>query len=690
MSKRTLVTAALPYANGSIHLGHLVEYGLVDMYVRARKALGEDVAYICADDAHGTPIEINARKKGIAPEELVAQFYAEHQRDFDRFEIAFDNFGTTHCEENKNIVEQVYQTLKERDDIDERDLDGNWCEKDQRFLPDRFIKGECPRCKSADQYGDVCEKCGATYSPTELKDPFCVLCGQKPVVKKSRHLFFKLSQDKHVAFLKSWIDSGVLQEDVANYVRNWIEQGLRDWCISRDGPYFGFPIPDMVNKFFYVWLDAPLEYVASSVEWGRRNNLDLKQLWQSQETQIEHVIGKDIMYFHTLFWPAVLHAIGWNLPKQIHVHGMLTVNGEKMSKSRGTFINANTFAQHIDPQALRYFYAGKYSAQNQDMDFSFDDFLARINGELVNKHANLFSRVSQFLHQKLDAKIGDLPFSQKQSQQAPIGDKSILDLAQQVVQHGRHIEALYQKREIGQVVRELTAIADIGNEFMQSQKPWDLLKSDPEKARLVCTFVVNVCYAIAMYIEPILPSFAKAGMRIIGAHFEHPVRMDAAYLFAQRSRQIGQIERLFERIERQAIEKVVQASVQQVPQSDPKAARVTVTEDEQITYDEFSKVKMRVGTIVEAQRVAKSKKLLRLMVDLGEDKPRQIISGLFPFYEPQTLLQTQVIVVANLKPTKLMGLVSEGMILAAEAQKPTEQLAVSRVDKLLPPGSVVR
>ncbi|MBC7792871.1 MAG: methionine--tRNA ligase [Clostridia bacterium] len=700
MPSRTLVTAALPYANGSLHLGHLVEYCQVDMYVRALKRLGRDAIFMCADDTHGTPIELNAQRQGIPPEELVHRYHVEHKRDFARFDVAFDNFGLTHSETNRGIVEDIYKTLRDRGYLEDREMDGIWCNVDKRFLPDRFIRGTCPVCSSADQYGDVCEVCGSTYSPQELKSPRCAICATPPVVRKTTHVFFKISKDDLVEFLREWIDAGALQSDVANYVRNWIEGGLKDWCITRDGPYFGFSVPDREGKYFYVWLDAPIGYMASSAEWGARNDVSFDALWRSPETRIEHVIGKDIVYFHTLFWPAVLKAAGYTLPSKVHVHGMLTIDGEKMSKSRGTFINAAVFAEHIEPQALRYYYACKYSSVSDDLDLSFDDFVLRVNGELVNKHANLFSRAAQFLHQKLDGRIGDMPFAAADTQAAPNGDGSILDLARQVVAASRRAEKFFENRELGQAMREISAIADIGNEFMQSSKPWDQLKTDPEAARLTCTFAMNVCYALAMYLWPVVPRFAEAASRQLEVSID---RMSSELLFAQRNRKIGPLERLFERIDKKQVDAVVEASKQtlsKTPESPVQHTQavaaglepVTVLEKFEplkptIAYGDFEKLDLRMGLVKAAERVPKSKKLLKLSVDIGEPEPRQIVAGLGAVYAPETLLNTRVIVVANLAPAKLMGIESQGMVLAAGENM---DLAVLRADRELPPGSIIR
>lgn len=675
---RILVTAALPYANGSLHLGHMVEYCQADMYVRALKRLGTEAVYLCADDAHGTPIEVNAKKRGIRPEDMVAEVHAEHRRDFARFDVDFDYFGITHSPTNQAIVEAVYDALKVGGDLEERDVDGNWCEKDQRFLPDRFIKGTCPKCNSVDQYGDICEKCGATYAPTDLLKPHCVLCGTAPIIKKSRHIFFKLSETRHVEFLRSWIDSGALQSDVANYVRGWLDQGLKDWCISRDGPYFGFAVPNHPNKYFYVWLDAPLGYVAATMDWAKVRGLSFAELWQSKSTRIEHIIGKDIVYFHTLFWPALLHAVGYSLPSKVHVHGMLTVNGEKMSKSRGTFIKAATFAEHIEPQALRYYYACKYSSQSDDLDLSLDDFVQRVNGELVNKHANLFSRVAQFLAQKLDNRLGDLPFTAAEAQGAPTGDGSLLDLARQVVAATKRVEGHYRAREFSHVVRELAAIADIGNEYMQSQKPWDQLKTNPEDARRTCTFAANVCHAMAMYLWPIVPRFATAAADVLKCDISC---MDHTRLFGERLRAINVMQRLFDRIESKQTQALVDASTV------APVSTLSTPIKEEISYEQFQGIDLRVGLVKHAEPVPKSQKLLRLQVDIGEGQPRQIIAGLAQVYSPDQLVGRSVVVVANLKPAKLMGQLSHGMVLAGGE---VPELAVLSVAQDLAPGSVVR
>jgi methionyl-tRNA synthetase len=738
MKPRVLITAGLPYANGSLHLGHLLEYCQADMYARALQRLGERAIYLCGSDAHGTPIELNAKRRGIAPQAMVEQVRAEHLRDFARFDVAFDHFGSTHSATNKGLIEKAFAGLQKCGEVEQREVLGNYCETDGRFLPDRFIKGTCPRCGAAEQYGDVCEACGATYAPTELVQPHCVLCGQAPKLRPSQHLFFKLSAAHHEEFLRKFIDSGALQPDIANYVRSWCDGGLRDWCISRDGPYFGFAIPGHPQKYFYVWLDAPFGYMAAAQEYAEMHGLKLHDVWNEQ-TRIEHIIGKDIAYFHTLFWPAVLHSLQLPLPCAVHVHGMLTVDGEKMSKSRGTFINAALFAEHVDPQALRYYFASKYSATSEDMDLSLADFLQRINTELVNKHVNLFSRAAQFVHQKLGGTLGDLPFTAAAAQAAPQAaetsapadlspsdqaatevSQSMLLEAQKVVACARRIEQLYRRREFAQVVRELGTMADVGNEWMQARKPWEQLKASPEAARQTCTFVLNVCHALAMYLWPIVPRLSDAAAKMLGVQIES---LDAGSLFNLRNQPLGPLQRLFERLEPATLEALTAAakaahtgdaapiptaahastkSAVQVssvplgngagaapkgspaasperPHSSPPSAPLSASSGNpcsaptgaspaavpQITYDHFAQLTLRLGTVVACEPIPKSKKLLKLLVDVGEAAPRQIVAGLALAYAPADLLHTQVIVLTNLAPVKLMGCESCGMVLAA-------------------------
>lgn len=700
MAKRILITAGLPYANGRIHLGHLVEYCQTDIYVRALKRLGEDAFYICASDAHGTPIEVSAKKQGITPEQLVAKVQVHQGEDLRRFGVEFDHFSSTHADSNRQLVTQVYNKLRAGGHLLDKETQGAYCEKDQRFLPDRFIRGSCPKCGEQDQYGDTCEKCHATYMPTDLSDSACVLCGTTPVLRPSTHVFFRLSDPAHSEFLAHWIDSGVMEPDVANFVRSWIDNGLLDWCISRDSPYFGFEIPDREGKFFYVWLDAPLGYAASSMEWGASRNLGQKELWQSDDTRIEHIIGKDIVYFHTLFWPAVLRAVGFSLPAKVHVHGMLTIDGQKMSKTRGTFINANTFAEHIEPEALRYYLACKSGPSSDDLSLSADDLVTRINAEVVNKHANLFSRAAQFLNTRLDGRLGDLPFPagaalEPVEEGGADGQEAdlMVNLARRVIGGCRKIEQHYRQREFSQVVRELAVIADIGNEFMQTRAPWVEIKTDPERARQTITFALNVCEVLANTLWPIMPEFCTAAARVLAVELG-PLRVDR--FFGLRKKSIGTMERLFERIDKKAMQRIIAASKvggepmsegqpQVKPEKEASSSKKAQTPG-LIRMQQFKDVELRMGKILSGEMVAKSDRLLRLMVDIGEESPRQIVAGVAQDYAVSELIDRRVVVVCNLAPATIRGVESQGMLLAADDQ---ESLRLLFCDGEPAPGSRV-
>ncbi len=478
MSARTLVTSGLPYANGSIHLGHLVEYIQTDIFVRALRLSGRDVMYVCGDDTHGTPIELNAQKLGVKPEDFVKTIEKEHLARFEQFGVHFDGFHSTHHPVNEKYAHEIYEALKKKGWIEKRALEQLFCEKDQRFLPDRFVKGTCPKCGTADQYGDVCESCGTTYQPTELKNPRCALCASVPVIKSSEHAFLVL--EKARSALVGWLDTpGRVQPEMRNFVETWLKEGLRDWCLTRDGPYFGFSVPDMPGKFFYVWFDAPIGYIAATQRTAEPLGKNVEDYWRGPkgETTIVHIIGKDIVQFHALFWPALLTAGGFTLPEKLHAHGMLRVNGEKMSKSRGTFINAATFAAHLDPQYLRFYYATKLSAKVEDIDLSFEDFVARINAELVNKIVNLYSRVVPFVATRLDGNLG---------KDARADSPEAREVTKLLAEAQKGFTSLDHAHAMQQVLQ----IADIGNKYFQDNKPWEKMKTDPEAARDICTFVV--------------------------------------------------------------------------------------------------------------------------------------------------------------------------------------------------------
>ena len=659
----------MPYANGSIHLGHLVEYLQSDIYVRALKASGRHAMYVCGDDMHGTPIELNARKRGIAPEVMVEQVQKEHIADFTRFGIHFDGFYGTHDEVNKAYVYEIYGKLKERGLLEERALEQLFCPTDQRFLPDRFVRGTCPFCSTPDQYGDVCESCGNTYSPTDLKNPKCSLCGTTPEMRSSQHLFFKL--DKCKAQVLAWLDTpGAVQPEMRNFVQTWINEGLRDWCITRDGPYFGFAVPDMPGKFFYVWLDAPIGYIGAAHRAAVALGENPDDWWRSPDTEIVHIIGKDIIYFHALFWPAVLANSGFTLPNKLHVHGMLRVNGEKMSKTRGTFINASTFAEHIDPQYLRYYYASKLSAKVEDVDLSFDEFINRVNAELVNKIVNLYSRVVPFVHAKFGGKLS-----------ANAG--ADIAFAEPVRQNLEEAQAAFLELDHAKAIQRVLAIADIGNKYFQENKPWELFKTDPAQTHDLCTFVVNVCKAVTIGLKPVLPDLAAATETMLGIA---PVDFSTA-LFDLANHTLGPAARLIERLERAPLDKIVEASTIAAPPAAAAAPVIAPTKAE-ITYDQFDLVDMRAAKILTAERVPKSDKLLKLTVDLGETQPRQVIAGIGLAYQPEQVVGKIVACVANLKPAKIMGQESRAMLLACGAGG--KDLVLTELPASAVPGSQVK
>jgi len=654
MTERTLVTAALPYANGSIHIGHLVEYLMTDFHVRALKLAGEDALYICADDTHGTPIELNARKAGVSPEEFVARFAKEHLEDFEAFGIHFDSFYSTNSEENKKWAHYIYDKLKSGGHIERRSMDQLYDESAQRFLPDRFVKGTCPKCDAPDQYGDVCENCNSTYETTDLKNPVSVVSGTKPVVKSSEHLFVSLAHFQD--FLTEWVQAeGHLQPEVRNFVKGWLDGGLKDWCISRDAPYFGFEIPGEKDKFFYVWLDAPIGYISSTENWanvaGQPALVD--EIWKNGAAKVVHVIGKDIVYFHTLFWPAMLHAAGLTVPSQVQVHGMLTVDGVKMSKSRGTFINAATFRKHVDPMYLRYYFASKIGASAEDVDLSFDEFHERVNAHLVNTLANLVSRGASFLANKLDGRFGKI---RDEHASALVTAKEKLAEA----------EAAYRRFDSAGAVRAAVEVASLGNKLFQDAAPWKLIKEDVEATRDLVTVCMNLARTAAVIVAPVVPSYAETVYRVFALPEGGPTSFAEGGVFDLVERGMGSPERLVDRMDKKALLKVVEDS-KQAPAEAPAEANKSELEplEPQITIDDFSKVDLRVGLIVEAALVKGAKKLLQLTVDVGEDKPRNIFAGIRQAYEPEALVGKKVVVVANLAPRKMSFGVSEGMVMAA-------------------------
>ncbi|MBI9018930.1 MAG: methionine--tRNA ligase [Phycisphaerae bacterium] len=647
MSRKILVTAALPYANGSIHIGHLVEYLQTDMWVRFQKLRGNDCIYCCADDAHGTPIMIRARKEGITPEKLIADMHGQHARDFAGFGIEFDSYCTTNSDDNRQVAEYIFNSLNDGGHITTRDVKQAYCENDKMFLPDRFILGTCPKCGAEDQYGDTCEVCHGTYVPTELKNAKCSVCGEKPVERESKHYFVKLSnfEDR----LQQWLSEGHVHEQVYNKLMEWFKTGLKDWDISRDGPYFGFNIPGEADKYFYVWFDAPIGYISSSMNYCKENGLNFEDYWKNPDAEIHHFIGKDITYFHALFWPTMLMGAGFNTPTQLAIHGFLTVNGTKMSKSKGTFISAETYLNNLDPTYLRYYYACKLSDGLEDIDLNLEDFVARVNSDLVGKIANLTSRSVQMLNKNFDSKAGALSD----------GARELLKPLQSA---SEEIAELFEKRQYAAAIRTICGLADSINRYVDERKPWAAVKEDAGHAIETLTATVNAVRIITTYLKPILPEYAAKIESILNID---PLKWDDSQNLIE-NHTIGKFQRLIERIDPKKVEAMVEESKQNQEVSEPKEQ--TELEKDPIAaecdFDDFMKVDLRVAKVLECEIIEEADKLLRFKLDLGGET-RQVIAGIRKAYDPAKMIGRNVLMVANLKPRKMKFGMSEGMICAA-------------------------
>lgn len=661
--KRILVTSALPYANGDIHLGHLLEAVQTDIFVRFQKLLGHEVIYVCADDTHGTPIELSALKQKITPEELIAKAYTEHTKDYKGFNIGFDIFYSTNSPENKFYAEYIYKTLQENGLISEKEVSQYYCEHDKRFLPDRLIIGTCPKCKAEKQYGDVCEVCGATYDPSELIEPKCYLCTHPPVFKKSKNLYVELPQKEE--YLKNYLSQpGVLQDEMKNFVMSWIDDGLKPWCISRDGPYFGFKIPGTENKFFYVWLDAPIGYLSSTEKWCKDHNRSIKEFWSADsDTQIVHFIGKDIVYFHALFWPVMLDSAKFKTPSRIFVHGFLNINGEKMSKSRGTFILARDFREKVKhpqaPEFLRFYYASKLNSGAADLDLIRDEFLLKINTILVNNLGNLHNRTLVFCERYFENSIPDAPWDE--------------EIARQVETASSQIEEWYDKGEYRAVVEKIQALGSIGNKYYQDQKPWELVKSNKEAAAKVMVTCANLLKSIAIFLHPITPSISTKALDQLGCSPDW-----SELKFSLRNRKLSKVEKLIQPIENAELDELFSTNKNEKSEK--------VENIDYIEFDEFKNVDLRTGIIKSARKIEKSSKLLCLQVEVG-DSTRQIVAGIAQSYTPEQLLGKTVVIVANLKPAILFGEKSEGMILAVQSK--SGQLIVLQPEKEVESGAKV-
>jgi methionyl-tRNA synthetase len=537
--RKIIATSALPYANGSIHLGHLVEYLQTDFFVRFQKMRGHQAIYICADDTHGTPIMIRARSEGINPEELIARSQKEHVQDFENFQIQFDHYSSTHSPENRQMAERIFKSMEDGGHIKIKSVKQAYCEHDQMFLPDRFVRGTCPNCGSLDQYGDSCDKCGATYSPTEVKDPRCSICGNTPIEKDSDHLFFQLNDFKD--FLKDWVPQHT-QKEVANKMSEWLEGDLRAWDISRDAPYFGFEIPGHPGKYFYVWVDAPVGYLSSTMQWCEQQGLDFDSFWNDPETEIFHFIGKDIVYFHVLFWPAMLKAAGIQRPSQVFVHGFLTVNGEKMSKSKGTFISAQKYLEYLDPTHLRYYYACKLNGIG-DIDLNFEDFASRVNSDLIGKITNLGSRGAQMINKK---------FSGELSQISAEG-RALIDMARK---KSDLIAQLYESLNFAKAIVEIRSIADEANRYFDEKAPWKLIKDDPEATQSILTDIVNIFMILTTYLKPVMPEYAQKVEELLKTGELQWSSVDLSL----ENMSLNPFEHLSQRVDLKKIEELVEAS----------------------------------------------------------------------------------------------------------------------------------
>ena len=692
--RKILVTNALPYANGDIHLGHLVGYIQADIWVRYQRMRGNTVHYVCADDTHGTPVMLRAEKEGLTPEQLINRVHGEHSRDFRDFGVAFDNYHSTHSPENRWYAEDIYTRLRDGARlIDTRSIEQFYDPVKEMFLPDRFIKGECPKCGAADQYGDNCEVCGAAYAPTELKNPYSAVSGAKPVLKTSEHYFFRLSDPRAVEFLRDWTQGSTpdgsrrLQLEAANKMKEWLgeagENKLSDWDISRDAPYFGFEIPGAPGKYFYVWLDAPIGYFASFKNLAARNpDIDVAAFTESGPaaatgTELIHFIGKDILYFHALFWPAMLHFAGYRSPTQLCVNGFLTVDGAKMSKSRGTFITARSYIeQKLNPEWLRYYFAGKSNGTMEDVDLNLDDMIAKVNSDLVGKFVNIASRCAGFIAKRFDGKLGE-------HDQAAALDWNLDE-----------VTAAYEQRDYSRALRRIMEFADQANGYVNDNKPWELAKQEGQEARLhvVCSTAINIFKALTGLLKPVLPALAAQVETFLAIA---PLGWDTLLAPLPAGHAIGAYSHLMTRIERKQVDALLEAnreslapateaapakaakgkddkaahSEQRHAQHQAHAATTEATQANEfepyISIDDFGKVDLRIARIVSAEHVEGAAKLLRLQLDIGEETPRQVFAGIKSAYDPAALVGRLTVMVANLAPRKMKFGMSEGMVLAA-------------------------
>jgi len=670
--RRLLITSGLPYANGAIHLGHMVETIQTDIFARAMRMCGHEALYMCADDTHGTPIEISATKRGITPEQLIAEAAESHRRDFQGFNIGFTHYYTTNSPENKELAYGIFDKLQKAGHIKEEVVKQLYSESMNRFLPDRYVKGKCPKCGAPDQYGDCCEVCKAHYDALELVEPHCVLDGSTPVVRESHHLFLNLAALE--PDLRAFANSGALSDEVRNFVTTWLDEGLQAWNISRDKPYFGFEIPGYPDKYFYVWMDAPIGYIATTKSWCDLNGKSLDTYWKDKDTEIWHFIGKDIIYFHTLFWPAMLKESGFSMPNHVHAHGFLTVNGKKMSKSRGTFILASKYLEVLPAAFLRFYFANKLSTGVDDIDLNIDDFYFRVRSGLIDNLANLHNRSFTFAEGKLGGKLDDAKF-----------DDACRDLIAFARNQMAAIVKAYETLDTCAAIRLICEIGDKANLFYQEQAPWTYLKgenADPEKARAIVTACAEVVRIIAIAIKPVVPDFSEKIFAQLGLGDQNLADLNNGL---NASNSIKNVEKTYLRPERETFDLLTvnepeAAAAEAAPAAEEKkiAAIEPRALKDAIPYDVFEKLDIRVGKILEAEKVKKSNKLVRTKIEIGHpDGPVQIVAGIAQHYEPEALVGRTVLVLTNLEPRTMFGLESRGMILAASDSEGLELPTVS-------------
>ena len=648
--RKILVTCALPYANGSIHLGHLLEHIQTDIWVRFQRMRGNETYFVCADDAHGTPIMLKAQELGISPEQMIDGVREEHMSDFNDFLISFDNYHSTHSDENREFASEIYNKLHAAGHIKTRTISQLYDEEKGMFLPDRFVKGTCPKCGSEDENGDSCDNCGATYSPTEVINPRSVVSGSTPVLRDSEHYFFDLPAFEQM--LKDWTTGGSLQDEMANKLNEWFESGLQQWDISRDAPYFGFEIPNAPGKFFYVWLDAPIGYMGSFKNLCDRENIDFDTFWnENSEAELYHFIGKDIIYFHSLFWPAMLEGAGYRKPTSVYAHGFVTVNGAKMSKSKGTFIKGRTYLDYLNPEYLRYYYAAKLTNRIDDLDLNLEDFAQRVNSDLVGKVVNIASRCASFITKRFDGMLS-----------SNVDDQALAD---EVMAAGDSLAALYENREFGKAMREIMALADKVNEYIAVKEPWVLVKDESKQQEVqdVCSLGINLFRILMTYLKPVLPALAEK----TEAFLNDELVWDG-HKALLKDHKINKFKALMQRIEMDKVNEMIEASKESLVTEKAAPAPTGPLADDpiapEIQYDDFAKIDLRIAKIVKADHVEKADKLLRLELDLGGET-RQVFAGIKSAYQPEDLEGKLTVMVANLAPRKMRFGMSEGMVLAA-------------------------